>query len=158
MTRAMSRATLLAAALFVLTTARGGATPDAACTELMEATAEGKVEQVKELLAAATADVNCKSEVGETPLHTAGIWGKLEVIPARTSSTAHAARALCLQRTWDAALGSFPDPAVSGATELQMSPVGCCEQVVQMLIAAGADVNAQVKQPPDSPAMQSLGA
>jgi ankyrin repeat protein len=44
---------------------------------LMDATAEGELEEMKRLLEAG-ANVNAKNTEGETPLHVSGIWGKLE--------------------------------------------------------------------------------
>ena len=47
--------------------------------QLMNACAEGKPELAKQLIEQGV-DVNCKNEMGETPLHVAGIWGKLETV------------------------------------------------------------------------------
>ena len=102
------------------------------CRALMEAAAEGKVEVVKGLLAAENADVNCKSEVGETPLHVSGIWGKIDVL-----------RLLL-------AAGANVNVQATGEHSLMMAPLhwyvhpGYTEGV-EALIAAGADVNMVVR-------------
>ena len=98
---------------------------------LMEAVAEGEIDEIKRLIAEG-ADVNVKNSEGETPLHVSGIWGKVEP----------------LQMLIDA--GAKVNVQATGAKSLGLAPLHWYTHPgygdgVAALIKAGAIVNMIVK-------------
>lgn len=102
------------------------------CQALMNAASEGDIKALKTLLTDENTDVNCVSEVGETPLHVAGIWGKLEVVQLLLAA------------------GANVNAQATGEKSLKMAPLhwfvhpGYTESVAA-LIEAGADVDMVVR-------------
>mmetsp|Transcript_42565 Transcript_42565/g.51712 ORF Transcript_42565/g.51712 Transcript_42565/m.51712 type:complete len:175 (+) Transcript_42565:106-630(+) len=96
---------------------------------LMFAAGQGETTKVKEALEQG-ANVNCRNEFGETPLHVAGISGDLETLEALIAA------------------GGNVNAKADEGTSLAMSPLHWMvypdyREGVKALLAAGADVNIQ---------------
>ena len=99
--------------------------------KLISVTAEGKIGEMKRLMALG-ASVNCAfPSTGETPLHVAAIKCKTEVITLLLES------------------GAKVNVHTKGGTQMSMTPLHwyvmmnpCSEKAVKLLLEAGADVSA----------------
>ena len=133
---------LLAAAPAMMVAAQkpptgGGSQPHVAAgmTEidyaLMEAVAEGELDEIKRLIKEG-ADVNSKNSEGETPLHVSGIWGKVEPLQLLLAA------------------GAKVNVQATGAKSLGLAPLHWYthpgyKDGVAALLKAGAAVNMVVK-------------